>query len=96
MARTTVDKRGRVLIPKAIRDSLDLQPGTILELEQRGDGLLLTPADADAYLKYEKGILVFTGRPTGDMTNIIQKVRDDRDRQIMGMDGKRDDDSDTS
>jgi len=35
---TTMTVKGQVTIPKQIRDSLDLQPGTQLEFTVNGDG----------------------------------------------------------
>ena len=37
----TLDKAGRVVLPKALRDELGLAAGDTLELESRGEGRLL-------------------------------------------------------
>ena len=43
---TTLTVKGQVTIPKQIRDSLDLQPGTRLEFTVNGDGeVVLQRAD---------------------------------------------------
>ncbi|MDH4376042.1 MAG: AbrB/MazE/SpoVT family DNA-binding domain-containing protein [Ramlibacter sp.] len=43
---TTLTVKGQVTIPKQIRDSLDLQPGTQLEFTVNGDGeVVLQRAD---------------------------------------------------
>jgi len=86
MATTKVDESGRVLIPKSIRDKLGLRPGTFVEVQRQGDTVLLRPVDHSEFLKLEGGVLVFTGQPTGDMTDVIQRVREERDRHILGMD----------
>lgn len=41
----TIDKYGRVLIPKEIRDKLGLKPGTTLDIIIRGNELILRPHD---------------------------------------------------
>jgi AbrB family looped-hinge helix DNA binding protein len=38
--RSTIDRAGRIVVPKALRDALGLRPGQILELEVR-DGRLV-------------------------------------------------------
>jgi AbrB family looped-hinge helix DNA binding protein len=42
----TIDKAGRVVIPKQIRDELALEAGDILSLESQGDTLTLRPIRA--------------------------------------------------
>jgi len=46
---TDVDKYGRVLIPKKIRDSLGLEPNSSLVLTIRGDELILKPVRPDLH-----------------------------------------------
>jgi AbrB family looped-hinge helix DNA binding protein len=43
--RTTIDAAGRIVVPKAIRDALDLKPGQVLEI-RAGDGRLEIEAAA--------------------------------------------------
>lgn len=44
MGITTIDERGRVVIPKELRERLGLRPEQKIILELRGDELLLKPA----------------------------------------------------
>jgi AbrB family looped-hinge helix DNA binding protein len=86
MATTKLDKFGRIVIPKAIRDRLGLEPGTELEMEEREDGVLIKPPDEEALLEMENGILVFTGELVGDVTDLVRKSREARTRHVMGLD----------
>ncbi len=87
MATSKVDDFGRVLIPKPIRDDLGLDAGTELAVEKEGDKVTLRPAERSPRLKRKGHVLVFAGgRATGDMTDIIRKVREERDRMVWGMD----------
>ena len=59
----TVDKAGRVVILKALRDDLRLEPGDALELESEGELVMLRPVRSSKPLRKERGIWVFrTGR----------------------------------
>lgn len=40
---TTLDRFGRVVIPKEIRDILGLKPGELLKVEQSDDEVILKP-----------------------------------------------------
>lgn len=54
--RATIDKAGRLVIPKALRDSLGLVPGEV-EVSADGAGLHVEPL-ADDRLEDEDGLLV--------------------------------------
>jgi len=87
MATTKLDHFGRVVIPKPVRDEPGLDPGTKLEVSSQGSCVVLKSAQDEAHLEVRDGILVYVGgRATGDMTDIIEKVREERIRQILGMD----------
>lgn len=69
MTKTTIDKAGRVVIPKPIRDRRRLAPGTEVEVVESGDRIeLLLPDDREEAVLVEKdGRLVIsatTGQPT--------------------------------
>lgn len=41
--RTAIDRAGRVIVPKALRDELGLQPGRALEISARDGALVIEP-----------------------------------------------------
>jgi AbrB family looped-hinge helix DNA binding protein len=41
--RLTIDKAGRVVIPKSLREELHLEPGDALEMESAGEQITLRP-----------------------------------------------------
>ena len=86
---TRIDRFGRLVIPKPIRDRLGLEPGTELEMEERDDGILLKPADEDIPLEMHDGILVYAGKLGGDVTGLARKDRKRRIRHVMGRDFRR-------
>ena len=93
----TIDKFGRVLIPKALRDQLGLQPGAELSLDvhEGGDGApalelraVPDPDDPDGGLSYVDGVLVHNGRlaPEGqDLVAFIKSQREARDLRNAGL-----------
>jgi AbrB family looped-hinge helix DNA binding protein len=67
--RTTIDKAGRLVIPRALRDRIGLVGGGEVELELDGSAVRIEPV-AGSDLKDVGGLLVIpaTGAPlTGDL-----------------------------
>jgi AbrB family looped-hinge helix DNA binding protein len=85
MHRTvTLDKAGRVVLPKALRDELRLEPGDALELDSAGDTVSLRPARSATPLRKERGVWVFrTGsRLTAQAAGkAMREMREQRDRR---------------
>jgi AbrB family looped-hinge helix DNA binding protein len=55
-----IDKAGRIVVPKKLRDALHLVPGTRLRIERSGDRLTLLPNSNEAKLVIENGVpLIF-------------------------------------
>ena len=84
--RLTIDSAGRVVIPKPLRDALDIGPGDGLELERAGDSITLRPVRAIVPLTKEKGVWVFrTGQPLAAAVTdeVLCQVREDRDQQNL-------------
>lgn len=82
----TIDKFGRVLIPKEIRDQLGLQQGTSLSVKRSDDHLILTPKTEGSPMVRKGRLLVFQAVPEGDVT---QAVKQDRLRRVSKMRGPR-------
>ena len=56
-----MDKAGRVVLPKPLREQFNLLPGDKLRLSVEGNGFRLEPADAGGELVRKGSVLVFTG-----------------------------------
>jgi AbrB family looped-hinge helix DNA binding protein len=76
---TSLDKFGRVIIPKGIRTEIGLEPGAILRIEQDGERILLEPLQDEPVLVEKEGVLVFRGKATED---ISAAVRGHRERHL--------------
>ena len=55
---TTIDRAGRLVVPKAIRDAAGLEPGTRLTVRLRGTRVELEPEPPGVRLERRGGILV--------------------------------------
>ena len=70
-----MDKAGRVVLPKALRDRLRLLPGSELEAEVVGDHLLLRPVEPRALLVKEEGWWVYRGAAAGPLEDAVERHR---------------------
>ncbi len=82
-----VDKVGRVVIPKLLREELHLGPGDSLHLESAGDQITLRPVRGSTPLRKEDGIWVFrTGKriPAVATDKLLDDLRAERDLRHIG------------
>ncbi len=82
---TTVllDKAGRVVLPKALRDKMRLEPGDNLLIESEGEQITLRPIRPRAALKKEYGIWVYQGEPADQsIPDLIEGEREKRIREL--------------
>lgn len=80
-----LDKFGRIVIPKKVRDDLGLQPGDRLDIREGEGGILLKPLHEDGHIVVKGGILVFTGTLEGNIPDVIRADREERDRHVSGL-----------
>lgn len=86
-AKLTMDKVGRIVLPKPVREKLQLAPGDELELESLDDGITLRPLRGTAQLRKKRGVWVFhCGEPLSASTveETIEQVRRERDDRNLG------------
>jgi looped-hinge helix DNA binding domain, AbrB family len=77
-----LDRFGRVVIPKQIRDDLGIEAGTLLRVEKGSDQILLTPRRDTAALKVKDGVLVACGEAAGDVAGALRKHREERLKKL--------------
>lgn len=80
---TTIDKFGRVLIPKGVREEIGLEPGTVLEIEKANGKVLLHVQGSKPTMVDKQGVLVFTGTATADLVDAVKNHRQERLRRIV-------------
>ena len=83
--KLTLDRAGRVLIPKTLRKELHLGPGDSLQLNSEGEEITLRPVRPKALLKKEQGVWVYQGEAThASIPDLIDREREKRSRELMG------------
>jgi len=89
-----IDKAGRIVVPKKLRDAMHLTPGTRLKVERSGEWLMLMPRANEAQLVIENGTpLIFpadrSNQPilTHEMVReLIVQGRLERERRFLSLD----------
>ena len=87
IAKVTIDKAGRVVLPKALRDELNLSEGDTLDLTLDGEQVTLRPARTEPPLQKERGVWVLrTGEPltAQDTRDALHAMRAQRARRHGG------------
>jgi AbrB family looped-hinge helix DNA binding protein len=81
----TIDKAGRIVVPKELRQRLGLRPNVELEIMDHPDGLLLRVPAQRPSLANINGLLVHQGRAEEgaewDLT--LESVREERLRDLL-------------
>ncbi len=82
----TMDKAGRVILPKPLRDRLGLRAGSSLEVVETAAGISLKPVEAGTSMVKKDGLWVYTGKvPPG--FDVVRAVEDDREARIREIGG---------
>jgi AbrB family looped-hinge helix DNA binding protein len=86
-ANLTIDKAGRIVLPKPVRDKLQIAPGDQLKMESDDDRIVLRPSRGTAQLRKKRGVWVYRlDEPLSASTveETIERVRRDRDEHNLG------------
>lgn len=83
--RTTVDRFGRVVVPKVMRDRLGLRAGAAVEIEETEGQLSLRAVEDTSPLILKEGVLVFTGESIGNLEAVVAADREARVRHLTGV-----------
>jgi AbrB family looped-hinge helix DNA binding protein len=78
--RLTIDKSGRIVVPKPLRERFGLKPGTELEAIDQGGGLLLRAVEQRPAMIKMDGLWVHLGvaEAAADWNRVIREARDER------------------
>jgi AbrB family looped-hinge helix DNA binding protein len=83
-ANVQMDRAGRVVLPKTLRDRFHLRGGDMLAIEVKAGAIELRPTNAVGQLKRINGVLVFTA--PGHLTNqdFADASREERMDDVLG------------
>ena len=76
--QTTIDRFGRIVLPKKLRDDFNIEPGTQIHIEESGQKIILKPIHGEPNFRLKEGVLVFSGVPLGDLNDALAKHREKR------------------
>ena len=80
---TTLDKFGRVLIPKKLRERLGLKPHDTLVLELENGKLTLLPRRNPPPLRRRGRVLVVESEVCGELNQALSRVREERLDELL-------------
>jgi AbrB family transcriptional regulator (stage V sporulation protein T) len=81
--RVPIDRLGRVVIPKAIRDRYGLHAGSEVAIVPDGDRISLEPVVEEAVVEERDGILIIASDLVGEPVT-AQTIRDERLDRLAG------------
>jgi AbrB family looped-hinge helix DNA binding protein len=82
-----MDRAGRVVLPKPVRDRLQLEAGESLEMESFEDHIVLRPVRERGAMRKERGVWVFdsgVALKASVVRETIRTVRDERSDKVLG------------
>jgi len=82
--RTTLDRFGRTVVPKQVRDALHLGPGAVFDVEATEDSIVLRPHREKVSVMQKEGLLVFMGDAATDLEGAVANQRTRRIRDLAG------------
>ena len=85
MANTiSIDKAGRIVVPKPLREKLGLEAGDNLQIASDGDQITLRPIRPQPLFGRKEGIWVYLGpTPDIDIVDFIDQEREKRAREFL-------------
>ncbi|MGO9318675.1 MAG: AbrB/MazE/SpoVT family DNA-binding domain-containing protein [Terracidiphilus sp.] len=84
-ATVEIDKAGRIVVPKKLRDELQLVAGTRLRIERSGDRLVVEPLFSEPQLVMKDGMWVVSGGQIteADISELIRQGYAERMERIL-------------
>jgi AbrB family looped-hinge helix DNA binding protein len=81
--KVTIDKFGRILIPKKLRERFRLEPNQSLDVQVSDEGMTLRP-NSNGEIVLQNGMYVWTGStPTESWEEITESLREERVDNIL-------------
>lgn len=80
----TIDKSGRLVLPKPVRDALGLRAGDRLKIRRQGSEVILSFSQPKPVLQKEKGVWVYRSGQSSDVSlpDLIEQERRRREAEL--------------
>jgi AbrB family looped-hinge helix DNA binding protein len=80
-----IDKAGRIVVPKTLRERLGFKPDTELEAVEQPDGVLLKRVGQQPSMVKVDGLWVHQGRaePGANWHGLLEDVREERIESVL-------------
>jgi AbrB family looped-hinge helix DNA binding protein len=85
-AITEIDKAGRIVVPKKLREALHLVPGTRVSIRREGDRVVIEPECAPRGLYMKRGTLVYDAG-SALPSDAVEWVAEDREMRMKHLAG---------
>jgi AbrB family looped-hinge helix DNA binding protein len=84
--RVRLDRAGRLVLPKPVREALRVDAGDSFDIITDGDRVILSPVRIRPGLQKERGIWVYrSGKPSNaSIPDLIDETRSRRGRELTG------------
>ncbi len=83
---TTLDRYGRIVIPKKLREHLGITRHTNLNIKEEGERIVIEPIHSEDVLVNKEGILVYTGNISSEINDLLKANRNNRIRKLYNED----------
>lgn len=83
----TIDKAGRIVLPKPVREELQLSAGDSLEVESSEEQVILRPVRGNGRIYKKHGVWVMhAGAPLSEevVEKTIRQIRREREERLLG------------
>jgi AbrB family looped-hinge helix DNA binding protein len=79
----TVDRAGRIVLPKQLREQFNLHSGSQLEIALGPDRVELKPAETAMMLRRKRKLWVHHGRAQTSLDRAVTNLREERLRAVV-------------
>jgi len=85
-SKITVDRAGRIVLPKSLRQTLRISPGDALQVESDEDHIILSPVRIQPGLQKERGVWVYRSgtKASSSVAELVEQQRERRTRELLG------------